>query len=1218
MAQYNPTPNQQQALTASGSDILVSASAGSGKTTILVDRIVHELLAGQEVDHLLIVTFTEAAAREMKQRLTNRVRQQAAKVENKDQKQHLYRQLSLIPGAYISTLHAFCLRVIRKFYYLIDLDPTFRLLSDDNERYLLKERAWQKVRNAYYQKEDAEFFQLEDNFVSGNNDDDMAELIFKLTDFALTTPDPLAWIANLPTQYQVQSDISQTIFYQQTLLPTLQTNLAYLQIQLQKALNQVTAATELSGYQESLATLNEQLQKLIVKLPQLNWDDLRREILGLTKIKGRAKPKTPPEITQPFKTIKDNVTQQIQELQYKLFALDNHQWQQILQLSSNLISQLVTVENKFMQQFQLEKQAQHCLDFNDLEHYTLQILQAKKDHHFVAQEYYQQLFAEILVDEYQDTNPLQETIIQKIRQPQPGNLFMVGDVKQSIYGFRQAAPQLFVSKYHQMQKNPAVGQLINLTDNFRSSENVIKTVNGIFERIMDHKLGDLDYTKETRLVAGAHFPKDLDTQTEVILNSKTAQEDGSNSNEQAQIRLIIAKIQEMFAHNYQIYDRKTGQKRPLRYSDIAILTRVKSLNNDIVNLFAQAHLPVIVTDANNYFQTTEIQAMLSMLKIIDNPRQDIPLVAVLRSMIGGLNENELAYLRINSRTGDYYQALLNYLSDTAYNQKTTFAQQLTKKVQHFMTQLMDFRQQAPKISIAELIWQIYLQTGYLSYVQGMPNGRQRVANLHALYQRADQFEQMEFKGLFQFIRFIEHIQNNNKDLAQSLEYNPESNEIQVMTIHASKGLEFPVVFLLNIDHHFNNEDKRKRYLFDTQQGIGIKYLDAHTHIAYETLPLYTTKAYQNQKSLSEEIRLLYVALTRAQQKLILVGAIKDTLSEQWSNWQLPTSPKMVIDLALRNKFNSFQDMLQYVWGLNGQLDQEQVVAQADSAFDFKINVVTAPKIKQLSETNLPLNKDITTPPLFEQTVEKILNFQYQHLPATKTTAYQSVSEIKHLFADPDDQNLPVIDWNQQHPRGNRYIIDEFVRPNFLTGETATVTPADIGSATHLLLQKINLQAVPTQGDFQQLAKTLVQQQVLAAAVAEKINYESLAQFYQSDLGAQIIQCQSTLKREWAFSMLLPASRLFSQMDNQDDDQILIHGIIDGLFRDAAHQIVLFDYKTDFIEPQKAAGKHSIPWALQQYSGQLNLYQQAVEQISPQKVSHKYLCLLSINQVIEVK
>ena len=454
-----------------------------------------------------------------------------------------------------------------------------------------------------------------------------------------------------------------------------------------------------------------------------------------------------------------------------------------------------------------------------------------------------------------------------------------------------------------------------------------------------------------------------------------------------------------------------------------------------------------------------------------------------------------------------------------------------------------------------------------------------------------------------------------------MEYNQASDQIQVMTIHASKGLEFPLVFVLNIDHHFNNEDSHKRYLLDSQTGIGVKYLDPTTHILYETLPLYAIKAKQKKKVISEEMRLLYVALTRAQQKLILVGATKKTVSAQWSEWQLPQKPHTVIDTALRNKFNSFQTMLQYIWGLNGQLQDNKVVAQPQSPFDFQVVFQKAePKIA-VTPTSAQLNeeKDFKPTPIFQKTVQQVLNFTYSHQEATRTTAYQSVSEIKHLFASPDDQNLPVVDWQQQHSRGNRYTIDEFARPRFLATAKVAVNAADIGSATHLLLQKINLQSLaPTTADFKQLAHQLVQQQILTAAVAQKIDYQSLGDFYQSQLGKNILKYRTSLKREWAFSMLLPAKRLFNQLSSADDDQILIHGIIDGLFKNDQQQIIIFDYKTDYLDPSQATGPHSVRHALQEYSGQLNLYQQAVEQIAQQKVIHKYLCFLSINQVVEVK
>ncbi|UQS83561.1 helicase-exonuclease AddAB subunit AddA [Bombilactobacillus thymidiniphilus] len=1220
MSKFKPTLSQQQALTAEGNDILVSASAGAGKTTILVDRILRKLLAGQEIDQLLVVTFTEAAAREMKQRLQQRIQEQSLASEDNNLKQHLNKQLAKIPTAYISTLHAFCLRVIRKFYYLIDLDPMFRLLSDDNERYLLQERAWDKVKQHYYKAKDEQFLVLENNFTNSKvtADTPLAELVYRLADFALTNPQPEVWLSQLPDMYKVTTEVSQAKFYQDSFLPMLEQQLRYVKLQLNEMQQQIATFEELVNYQTSVDQLEQQIQDLLVQYKHCSWDELRALFKQLTKISGRVKPKTAAEIVQPLKDCKENISKVIQDWQYKFFVLDNKQWVAILQDSAALVTKLVAVEQRFLHVFRQEKQHQHCLDFNDLEQYTLQIFRTKKDNQFLARSYYQQQFTEILVDEYQDTNPLQEAIIQQFKSTQPGNLFMVGDVKQSIYGFRQAAPFLFTNKYQAMQKDPNAGQLINLSDNFRSSTNVIQTVNEIFTRVMDQRIGDIDYTGATKLIASVAFSEQLDTQTEILFYQNDDSAKSQISNEQAQIRLIILRIQQLIASDYQVYDAHFKQMRTLKYSDIAILTRVKNLNNDLVEQFNKAQIPIIVHDTANYFQTTEIQIMLSMLKIIDNPRQDIPLVAVLRSSMVGLDENELAYLRINHRTGDYYDALTSYLANSEYNQKNEFAQRLTHKVTDFVAQLQEFRSAATKISIAELIWQIFLKTGFLSYVQGMPNGKQRVANLHALYQRAEQFEQMEFKGLFQFIRFIDHIQENNKDLAQPIVYNPQSNEVNVMTIHGSKGLEFPLVFLLNIDHNFNNEDLKKPYLLDTRSGIGIKYLDDYRRISYETLPLAALKATKKNQVLSEELRLLYVALTRAQQKLILVGSLKQPLPESFDQWQLATAQqeKTVLDIGLRAHFRSFQDVMQPIISLNGRLQETKIIATKNSPFDFLVQSFKGEEI-QLTPPNIVesfANSSIDSP-LFVKTAKQILNLDYPYQEATKTTAYQSVSEIKHLFSDPDDRNLPQL--HSDNEKGQRYILPNFKRPKFLTQDKKQVSATDIGSATHLLLQKITLKHCPTVTDFQQLAQELVKSDILSPVVAEQINYADLATFFTTNLGQNILQHQDTLQREWTFSMLLPAQKIFQASNYHTQDRILVHGIIDGLFIDQQQHITIFDYKTDYIDLKKEQGKHSLAQAVHNYSGQLKLYQQAAEQILQHPVQQQFLCMLSVNEVVKV-
>lgn len=1225
MSDFNPTKEQSMAETAHNSDVLVSASAGSGKTTILIERILKEILSGQEIDHLLIVTFTEAASREMKLRLTKRLRTAAKTEINPKIRQHLYKQIAKVPSAYISTLHAFCLRVIRKFYYLINIDPAFRLVSDDNERYLLQERAWEKVKQTYYQADDQEFFKMERNFSTGGSDDAVEELFFQLSSFALTSAEPTHWLNHLTDQYQFNDELTQTKFYQDSFLPYLKQILKDLNLQIENGLSVINSYEELDSYHKGFDELAEQVRELTTNFRTRTWDELQTQIKLLKKPTGRAKAKTDQNIKDQLSEYRDVINQEIDDLQRRYFALNNSQWHQIFNGSCSIIEKVSEVENKFLHQFRIEKDQRHSLDFNDLEHFTMSILQAKKDDHQIARDYYRNQFDEILIDEYQDTNPLQEAIVQEFKQNDPGNLFMVGDVKQSIYGFRQAAPYLFTNKFEKMQKDKSIGQLVELSDNFRSAANVDDTVNSIFEKTMDKQIGDMDYKGGAELVCGTNFPDSADTVTEYLMHLDKKENKSKLNSKQEEINLIIHKIQSMVNNDFQIYDAKKNEMRTIRYSDIAILTRVKSFNNDIVNQFAAANVPVVVNDAANYFQATEVQIMLSMLQIIDNPIQDIPLVAVLRSAIVGLDENELAYIRINQKTGNYYQAILKYLYDTKYNQNGKVAKEITKKLNEFMTQLNYFRDISSKVPISELIWQIYLRTGYLSYVKGMPNGQQRTINLHALYQRADQFEAMGFRGLFQFIKFIEHIQSNNKDLARPTEFDHQSNEVKVMTIHGSKGLEFPIVFLLSTEHRFNNDDyTKKKYILDTVNGFGLNYLDNETHISYETLQMAVMRQRKKIKAMSEELRLLYVALTRAKQKLILVGATSKDPEKTLEEWMLPNdSHGTVIDAIIREKFNSFYDVMKFVFGASSsELVDDQIESVPNSKFLFRINFFDSlPEIKvnQQQEKVDKIN-NVHVSELFKETAKNILDFHYPEQEAIQTTAYQSVSEIKHLFSNPDDQNLPIYDTDkadQNKSKGNRFLISDFKRPNFLSNQEVSVSAADVGSATHLLLQKINLNSRPTLADFKNLAEHLVKDKILSKAVIDKIDYKSLAQFYESDLGTQILKNQKNLKREWSFSMLLPAKVVYNKDYSKYDDRILVHGIVDGMFTDNRNQITIFDYKTDFIEPNKTSGDHSVKHALQEYSGQLNLYQNAVEKISQHKVINKYLCLLSINQVVRV-
>lgn len=1215
------TDNQKKAIFHHGHDILVSAAAGSGKTTILIERIIEMIKNGENVDNLLVATFTDAAAQEMKDRLITRIKALVASNElDHEQKQHMQSQIFKVPVANISTLHAFCLSVIKKYYYVIDLDPNFRLLSDETERSLLQEQAFDNVRNKYYEKHDQEFLDLTENFSNDKNDDGLAETINRLYDFAITNENTDQWLNDLVQSYQVTDDLVSSSFYQQRVKPQLLSNLTNVQDEL-TSLTEIAADDTLSqNYAVVFQAAGSKIETIKTAINDDQPFDEVREMVGSFKFdRVKSLPKEIKE-TADDDTVLKSITEQRKDLKKVIddqiyngyFVLNEQDTIKTIEKAKKLVEKLVEVEQAFIAEYNKVKDANHTLDFNDLEHKAVEIFDTEVDSTKVALNYYQARFHEIMIDEYQDVNPMQERIIQKL-STEENHIFMVGDIKQSIYGFRQAAPYIFTEKYQRFQKDDNPDELIQLSKNFRSSVAVDDFVNSIFKRILDQKIGDIDYAPDVRLIPGTNFPEDVDAQTEVNIleqdEDDPKEDDYSNvvrpKNENIdkrveKIEFVAKRIKQLMDNDFQVYDAKKGAYRKLKYSDIAILMRNKNSNTDLISYFAKAEIPIMVTDAQNYFQTTELQIVMSMLKIIDNPRQDIPLVAVLRSPIVGLTEEELALIRLANKSVDYYSAILDYIKQNDQDLE------LVKKMLSFIERLEGYRDFSNKNSLVKLIWKIYQETGILEYVSGMPGGKQRSANLHALYQRANSYEQNNFMGLHKFIQFIQRMQDMDRDLAQPNSIETTDDSVKVMTIHASKGLEFPVVILLNIDDSFNSKDYTSDTLYDVKSGIGISVLDQVTRANARTIQRALISDKKQVSTVSEEMRLLYVALTRAKQKLILVGYTKDSV-KMINNWEhVRHSDKGVINDGFRLNAKNYQNLI----GMS--ILPETSTTNDISAKNYHdpnsqmdlhlVNILV--KSRKTSSTSYSVHEAVPSSDMFKQTVDNILDFQYEHQDAVKTTAYQSVSEIKGLFADPDEEDLApakIID------RG-RYTSGQFKKPKFLA-EEKKVSATDIGSATHLVLQKIAIDHVPMLEDFQALLQDLVTAKSIASEVAAKIDLNALVAFYQSDLGKMIVKHSDDIAREYPFSILAPANKLFKSVkDSQtSDDKILVHGIIDGVI-ELNDGIIIFDYKTDNVTAKNLSEK------VHDYSGQLNLYAKAISIIKNKPVIGKYLYFLKINQV----
>lgn len=1244
--EFKYTPSQEQAIFNRGTDLLVSASAGSGKTRVLVQRVIEHLKAGTGIDQILIVTFTKAAAAEMRDRIQTALRQELVASQGDSDKQQFYlQQLNRLPVADISTLDAFCLKLLQHYYYIINYDPVFRLLADTTESELLRDEVWTDLREDLYGNDaSGAFARLTENFSGDRNDQGLTDLVQRVYTFADAAPDPDAWLAQLADRYALDADhLMATSFYRDQLAPLLHDQFTQIHADLTSALELAENAAldkQMAYLEERLASVDD----LLTLLTGDNWNAIQAAVQAFNW--GRL-PSVPSKsedhaVYVDLKGYRDSAQKALGNLAKTYFLQTEADAMTTIRESGSLVAELGRVVTAFRKAYLTEKQRRHVLDFADVEHAALQILTQKTADSQNVRQQLQNQYAEIMVDEYQDTNSLQEAILSAIAEPEPtGNRFMVGDVKQSIYRFRQADPTLFMHKADRYGEPNGGGQVITLAENFRSMKNVDDFTNLIFKQLMDRKLGEIDYTGPALLKFGAnYYPEELPSTAELMVyltDERPTDDDGEamdqtfqvDDKHQGEVLMVGKKIQALINDQTPLYDRETKTTRPITYRDITLLTPTRSNNLIITDELCHMGIPVVVNDAQNYFKTTEIQIMMALLRIIDNPYQDIPLVAVLRSPIVGLNENELALLRINQRTGDYYQAVLAF--ERTYSDATAsdFQQTVHQKIRHFLEQLREFRDIAQQNELVTLIWRIYESTGFLDYVGGMPAGQQRQANLHALYERAQSYEHSSFKGLFQFVRFVERLQERDDDLA-SAAVQTADNAVSVMTIHGSKGLEFPVVFLMDASRQFNRQDQQGTAVLSGKDGVGIDYLDADSRIQVPSLQKLVTAQAISRASLAEEMRKLYVALTRAESRLYIVGSHKSQ-EEALKSWrQAFQSPNLVLNATLREKSTqaNYLDwigmcLMRTPRAADLREDQPALSALADDPATFSVSFATADELAPTTsvaqaatdwlKTASQAAQQVAPETVQGEDLKAIMDFRYPHQAATVTTAYQSVSEAKRLFEDPDNARIGESQPDQLgQQRGRRFVTHDFARPTFLQTVREPL-PTEIGTATHLVLQQLDLSQAPTAERVQALIDRLVADHVLTAEVASQIRVETILRFFTSDLGQQILAHPDQVHREVPFSLLMPAKSLFADFREQES-QVLVHGIVDG-YLTTADGIILFDYKTDHVATDRQAA--SVAKLTDKYSGQLNLYAAALGQMTGQPVLAQYLYLLAIGELVPV-
>jgi ATP-dependent helicase/nuclease subunit A len=1212
------TDDQWKAIVSTGQDTLVAAAAGSGKTAVLVERIIGKLIDERspiDVDQLLVVTFTNASAAEMKHRIGEALEKELKKAPSS---LHLRRQLNLLNKASISTLHSFCLNVIRNYYYKIDIDPSFRI-ADDTEAELLRDEALQELFEDYYSREDnLQFLDVVDRYTSDRSDAEIQEIVRKMYEFSQSTPSPSTFLDELLLQYKVNEN---TRISDLSFMPFLMNEVRKQLHSVEDLLNQGLALTKKPdgpaprsiNFEEDL----EQLQK-IQSGAALSFEEAHEAMRNLTfsRLKPCKKGEYDQNLVDQSSDIRKTAKEKLEKLQSELFSRPLTAYIDDMIDMKPVIEVLTELVKEFSKRYSLKKREKGLVDFGDLEHYCLAILTEERDGEIersaIAKQYVSQ-FHEVLVDEYQDTNMVQETIIKLVTRDEEstGNLFMVGDVKQSIYRFRLAEPFLFLNKYKRFTKDGRTGGLrIDLNKNFRSRSEVLDATNYLFCQIMDEGVGEISYDSDAELKRGASYPQDENMATELHLIEKNGADvpvqEGEFSTEeletsQLEARLMAGKIKEMVQNRFQVYDAKKGITRNVTYRDFVILLRSMTWAPQILEEFKEQGVPLYANLSKGYFEATEVTIMLSLLKVIDNPYQDIPLASVLRSPLVRLNDEELASIRLYDEKGTYYEALKAYLKEASAEDEKY------KNVEHFYHCLLKWRKEARQRPLYTLIWNLYRETGFFEFVGGLPGGKQRQANLNALYDRARQYESTSFRGLFRFLRFIERMQERGDDLGTARALGEQEDVVRLMTIHSSKGLEFPIVFLGGIGRSFNLMDVNKSYLFHKELGFGSKRINPRLRVAYPTLIQQAMKRKIRRESIAEEMRVLYVALTRAKEKLILVGTTsdKEKLVNKWES--VFYHEDILLQSAVREEAKSYLDWI--VPSLIRHRDFESFAHNQPASNQelynhpskWELNVVPSFSLQESEKKKEEEDKDlveaiknsqqvkIQSP--YREEIERRLGWRYAYQQASKTKSKQSVSELK--------RQSQLLDEEEQ-TKGFQKPITE--RPLFL--QAKKLTSAEKGTAMHTVMQHIPLKTDVTAASLLELCSSLITREILTEKEASSININGLLSFFESEVGQRLQQAPSVY-REMPFSFSAKASELEQNWEGKEEP-VLIQGIIDCLFRDEKG-VVLLDFKTDDIANRFQGNfEKARDTLLSRYKTQLNLYTRAVEEIGSIHISERYL------------
>ena len=1342
------TQEQQNVIDSRGGNLLVAAAAGSGKTAVLVERIIQMILNSDlkiDIDKLLVVTFTNAAASEMRERIGDAI---SKKLDENPEDEHLQDQLVLLNKASITTIHSFCLEVIKSNFHKINLDPNFRI-GDETECSLMKLEAIDETFDILYEQNDEEFCYLVDCYAEKRGDSNLQNLILSIYSFVMASPYPKVWLKESAEDFNITDDFDfARSKWAKAILETVKIQMEGIEKSLCKAIEDVDGIDELVTFTDKLKIEYEKIKEILYAC-DTSWSDAYRQISSMTfenYAKGVKRiPKDAPsyikEEKDKAKKIRDNAKKSIEKIKTSVFNKNYDDLKDEIKFLYPIVKSLSDVVLMFEQIYSQKKRDKGIIDFNDIEHFALQILtETDENGDFVFDEEgknipsdialeYREKFYEIFIDEYQDSNQVQEVILSTIAKQKEPNRFMVGDVKQSIYRFRQAKPEIFLQKYATYDTDlSSKYKKIMLYKNFRSRKEVVDSVNYIFEHIMSKNLGEIDYNEEEKLNLGANFEEVEDEKiilggaTEIHLMEKKVpevedpdeeEEEGEDLDaSQIEARMVGKIIRDIMRPNengeiMQVFDKKLETYRNVEYKDIVILLRATSawapvFAEELINM----DIPTYADMGQGYFETMEIQVIMSFLKVIDNPMQDIPLIAILRSPIYGFTPEDFIDIRITDKKVSFYEAMRmfigekidlsneeeqdiaegeisddtgNEIIDLNINEENSYVDadmddyyqninyedfeyeneefiyndevmyesyisenieddliyeinsniegdeesqksELELKVRRFLDDLKELQEKSMYMSTDEFLWYIYTNSGYYAYCGALPGGSQRQANLRILFERAKQFEETSFKGIFNFINFISKLKKSNSDMGSAKTLGENANVVRIMSIHKSKGLEFPIVICSGMGRNFNTMDFRKDVLYHHELGYGPQIVDFERRISYPSIAKEALKCKINIENISEEMRILYVALTRAKEKLIITSSIKD-IEQNMHKWSSNISTeKMVSKYDILNGKNYMDWMMPAIikhkdlediretYNLSTSIsmeDESKWSVKTWSRDDIDFEKHEKEGIREVLNT-MDLSQHDTE--YYEQ-IEKKLNFEYPYLGVVKKAASISVTEIKKRQEEYEEQDDSLGLYKHK---------TTLKKPKFLSEsqKTEKITGARRGTIVHLIMEVLDFEKINTESEIKAQIQDLVKRRIITEKESQVLSPRKIMRFFKSPIAKRMLSSKF-VKREQKIYTQIKMNDIYlndeifkNNRETYENESVMLRGVID-LYFEEDDGLVILDYKTDFVDENN---KKEI---IHKYKKQIEIYADVLSKLTGKKVKEKYLYLFGIDKQVKV-